>query len=156
MPTMSCMSQKPEKYCCYGRVSRLWTLKTPVFMARKRWRHDVTMFSENSQGYLWIPCEFCSSLANQIMCNKQSALELLLLSSPGNLPVHLYTREKKIHQQKYIFTCNDGWLRILFNNKHKIYVKQSSRKKRGSKTLASKILAGSLIIHQVLATLWRK
>ena len=34
------------------------------------------MSSENSQGYLWIPCEFYSSLANQIMCNKQSALEL--------------------------------------------------------------------------------
>ena len=33
------------------------------------------MSSENSQGYLWIPCEFYSSLANQIMCNKQSALE---------------------------------------------------------------------------------
>ena len=34
------------------------------------------MSSENSQGYLWIPCEFYISLANQIMCNKQSALEL--------------------------------------------------------------------------------
>ena len=34
------------------------------------------MSSENSEGYLWIPCEFYSSLANQIMCNKQSALEL--------------------------------------------------------------------------------
>ena len=33
------------------------------------------MSSENSQGYLWLPCEFYSSLANQIMCNKQSALE---------------------------------------------------------------------------------
>ena len=36
------------------------------------------MSSENLQGYLWIPCEFYSSLANQIMCNKQSALELWL------------------------------------------------------------------------------
>ena len=77
MPTTPCLSQKPENCCCYGRVSTLWTLKTPVFMARKRWRHDVTMCSENSQGYLWIPCEFYSSLANQIMCNKQSALELI-------------------------------------------------------------------------------
>ena len=33
------------------------------------------MSSENSQGYLWIPCEFFSSMANQIMCNQQSALE---------------------------------------------------------------------------------
>ena len=65
----------PENCCCYGRVSMLWTLKTPILIARKRWRHDVTMSSENSQGYLWIPCEFYSSLANQIMCNKQSALE---------------------------------------------------------------------------------
>ena len=75
MPTTPCLSQKPKKCCCYGRVSTLWTLKTPGFMARKRWRHDVTMRSENSQGYLWIPCEFYSSLANQIMCNKQSTLE---------------------------------------------------------------------------------
>ena len=33
------------------------------------------MPSENLQGSLWIPCEFYSSLANQIMCIKQSALE---------------------------------------------------------------------------------
>ena len=37
------------------------------------------MSSENSQGYLWIPCEFYSSLANQIMCNKQRALELVFI-----------------------------------------------------------------------------
>ena len=82
MPTTPCLSQKPENCCCYGRVSRLWTLKTTVFLARKRWRHDVTMSSENSQGYLWIPCEFYSSLANQNMCNKQSALELRFDVSP--------------------------------------------------------------------------
>ena len=78
MPMTPCLLQKPENYCCYGCVSSLWTLKTPVFMVRKRWRHDVTMSSENSQGYLWIPCEFYSSFANQIMCNKQSAF----LNSP--------------------------------------------------------------------------
>ena len=38
------------------------------------------MSSANSQGYLWIPCKFYSSLANQIMCNKQSALELDICS----------------------------------------------------------------------------
>ena len=79
MPTTPCLSQKPKNCCCYGLVSRLWTLQTPVFMARKRWRHDGTMSSEYSQGYLWIPCEFYTSLANQIMCNKQSALEFIFL-----------------------------------------------------------------------------
>ena len=79
MPTTPCLSQKPQNCCCYGRVSRLWTLKTPIFMARKRWRHDVTMSSGNSQGYLWIPCEFFNSSANQSMCNKQSALEYVFI-----------------------------------------------------------------------------
>ena len=46
-----------------------------------RWRHDFTMSSENLQGYLWIPCQFYSSLANQIMCKKKSALEYALLCS---------------------------------------------------------------------------
>ena len=75
MPPTPCLLHKPENCCCYGHVSKFWTLKTPVFMARKHWCHDVTMSSENSQGYLWIPCKFYSSLSNQIMCNKQSALE---------------------------------------------------------------------------------
>ena len=52
---------------------------TSICGTKKRWRHDVTMSSENSQGYLSIPCEFYSSFANQIMCNKQSALELPII-----------------------------------------------------------------------------
>ena len=76
MATMPCLSQKPKNCCCYVRISRLWTLKTPVFMVQKCWHHNIKMSSENSQGYLWIPCKFYSSLANQIMCNKQSALVL--------------------------------------------------------------------------------
>ena len=52
---------------------------TSFYGAKKRWRHDVTISSENLQGYLWIPCAFYSSFANQIMCNKQSALEFSLL-----------------------------------------------------------------------------
>ena len=44
-------------------------------MARKRWRNDITMSLENSQGYLWISCEIYNSMADQIMFNKQSALE---------------------------------------------------------------------------------
>ena len=73
-----CLPQKPENCCCYGRVSRLWTLKkNPMYLRRKnRWHHDVTMSPENSHGYLWIPWEFYSSLADQIMCYKQSALEI--------------------------------------------------------------------------------
>ena len=44
------------------------------------------MSLENSQGYLWIPCEFYSSLANQIMCNIQSALEYWFLASRDECP----------------------------------------------------------------------
>ena len=54
------------------------------------------MSSENSQGYLWIPCEFYSSLANQInMCNKQSALEFDFVAA-GGIPVF----------HKHISTCS--------------------------------------------------
>ena len=68
-------------------------------MARKRWRHDVTMSSENWQWYLWIPCEFYSSLANQIMYNKQSALEswfkydmtIVILHNHGSMTVQIMT-----------------------------------------------------------------
>ena len=74
MPTMPCLSQNPKTVVAMD-VSKLWTLKIPVFMVQNFWRHDLTMSSENLQGYLWIPCEIYSSLANQIMCNKQSALE---------------------------------------------------------------------------------
>ena len=49
--------------------------KDQYLWREKRRRHDVTMSLENLQGYLWIPCEFYISLTNQIMCNKQSALE---------------------------------------------------------------------------------
>ena len=87
MSTTPCLSLKHENCCCYGRASRLWTLKTPEFMALKCWRHDVTMSSENSQGYLWIPCKFYSSLANQIMCNKQSALEKKF-TSPNKMSIN--------------------------------------------------------------------
>ena len=60
-----------------------------VYLRYERWKHQylwrekrgVTMCLANSQGYLWIPCEFYSSLANQIMCNKQSALEFPIPAS---------------------------------------------------------------------------
>ena len=120
MPTTPCLSQKPENCCCYGRVSRLWTLKTPVFMARKRWRHDVTMSSENSQGYLWIPCEFYSSLANQIMCNKQSALEYHFQTSY----VKLLMKEK----EPYWFWVTVS--KVKFGTVHKILKIVDERRKK--------------------------
>ena len=73
MLTMSCLSQKPEN-----------CVAMDMYLGYEPWKHiqylwcknvDVTMSSENSQGCLWIPCEFYSSLTNQIMCNKESALE---------------------------------------------------------------------------------
>ena len=100
MPTMPCLSQKPENGCCYGHVSRLWTLKTPVFMGQKRWRHDVTMSSENWQGNLWIPWEFFSSFANQIMCNKQSALEFPL--QVAKVDFHLWPLDQRSIQFRII------------------------------------------------------
>ena len=54
------------------------------------------MSSEISQGYLWIPCEFYSSLANQIMCNKQSALELFFPSSHLHIFMYLWDFDLEI------------------------------------------------------------
>ena len=60
-----------------------------VYLGYERWKHqnlwrendDGTMSSENSQGYLWIPwLRVYSSLANQIMCNKWSALEFIFFT----------------------------------------------------------------------------
>ena len=57
------------------------------FYGAKTLHYDVTISSENSQGNLLIPCKFYSSLANQIMCNKQSALELYFLLKDFNVDV---------------------------------------------------------------------
>ena len=55
MSMTPCLSQKPENCCCYARVSRLWTLKTPIFMARKRWRHNVLRkLARVSLNTLWV------------------------------------------------------------------------------------------------------
>ena len=77
MPMVPCLLQKPEKCCCYGRVSRLRTLKHQYL-----WREIVdVMTSQCPKKTRKGICEFYSSFANQIMFNKPSALESMIWSS---------------------------------------------------------------------------
>ena len=85
-----------------------------VYLGYERWKHqylwrenvDLTMSSENSQGYLWIPCEIYSSLANQIMCNKQSALEFCLPESKSGLWIgkNCLSLPLSVRHQQFVFS----------------------------------------------------
>ena len=90
-----------------------------VYLCYERWKHPLLwrenvdfMTSQCPQTYLWIPCECYSSLANQIMCNKQIALELHFTVSTS---VHTFTNVICSQQwQNKSFLLNVFGLKMLW------------------------------------------
>ena len=96
----------------------------------KHWRHDVTMSSEKlarvSVNTLWVLQLIANALANQIMCNKHSALELKFkrvcytyprLRPPGGGPIpHIWTSS---HQGSPADSLFQFQISVLYHLYHK-------------------------------------